>query len=392
MSRRTATLTSTAITAAFIGPGTVTVCAKSGAAHGLSLLWALAFATVACFVLQEAAARLTAVTGRSLGQVIAGRFPSPVRWLAAIAVISGCAAYQAGNILGAVAGTKLVSPLPEPALTTAFACTAFALLAVGSLRFITAALASLVALMGIAFATTAISVAPPPAELIKGLTVPTIPGSGALLVLGLVGTTVVPYNLFLGSALAHGHELRHTRTGLAITIAAGGLISMAVLVTGSSITGEFSFANLATVLSDRLGPWAKNLFALGLAAAGLTSAVTAPLAAAFTARSLFLDPLNPQLWSPTSARFRAVWATTLLFGTIFGITGIRPVPAIILAQSLNGLLLPLVAILLWRLANDRTLLPSNTNKPLTNLLTAAIVALTLALGTKLLYTTITALL
>ena len=102
------------ISAAFIGPGTVTTASSAGANYGVSLLWALILSTIATIILQEAAARLTIVSGLNLGQVIASRFHSgSVSWLVTGAVIFGCLAFQAGNILGAISGIDLISDVPS---------------------------------------------------------------------------------------------------------------------------------------------------------------------------------------------------------------------------------------------------------------------------------------
>ncbi|MFP6867277.1 MAG: divalent metal cation transporter [Roseibacillus sp.] len=383
MNRRSAILTSSAIAAAFIGPGTVTTCAKAGAQQGMALLWALVFSILACLVLQEAAARVQVVAGKTLGEALrSGRSagPRPLAWFSAIAVIAGCAAYESGNILGGVEGLKMTWDLPRPALAATLALAAGLLLFFGSTRVVVTALSILVGFMALIFLGAAILIGPSLRELISGF-VPTIPSGAALLALALVGTTVVPYNLFLGSALAAGHNLRDLRVGLAIAIIGGGLASAAIMVTGNDLSGgEFSLQAVSTTLGDRIAPWARQAFALGLLAAGLTSAITAPLAAALTARSVFGSPDDSARWSARSWRFRSVWIATLLFGASFGVAQIKPVPAIVFAQAANGVLLPLVAIALWRLANDRTLLGTQVNGRRTNLLTAVIVGVTCLLG------------
>ena len=58
------------ISAAFIGPGTVTTAATAGSMYQLDLLWAVAFATVACILLQEISARLTIISGLTMGQAL----------------------------------------------------------------------------------------------------------------------------------------------------------------------------------------------------------------------------------------------------------------------------------------------------------------------------------
>jgi Mn2+/Fe2+ NRAMP family transporter len=190
----------------------------------------------------------------------------------------------------------------------------------------------------------------------------------------------VPYNIFLGSGIAGNQGLRELRVGLAVAIGLGGAISMAVLVVGSAVPEPFSFEALGAVLSERLGGWAAVVFAIGLLGAGLSSAITAPLAAAVTARSLFGDGSGGGGWSKRSWRYRAVWAAVLLIGMGFGLSNVRSIPAIVLAQALNGLLLPLVTIFLFLAINDRQLMGERVNGALANALMTAVVWVTLILG------------
>jgi Mn2+/Fe2+ NRAMP family transporter len=373
------------IAAAFIGPGTVTTAASAGAGFGYALLWALAFSTFACLLLQEASARLTVASGRDLGQAIRQQYPAGWRGGAVVllvlgAVVLGCAAYEAGNILGGAAGALLGFDLGPRAATAVTAIAASALLWFGRTRLVARLLGALVAVMGIAFLVTAARLAPSPLELLRGTLVPGLPSESSLLVLGLVGTTVVPYNLFLGSGLARGERLSELRFGLGVSIVLGGLISMGIVVVGAAVTGPFSFEALVEVLTLRLGPWSRTLFGTGLYAAGLSSAITAPLAAAITARSLFARKKD-EGWSHHSWRFRAVWIGVLAVGVGFGLAGIRPVPAILAAQAFNGALLPFVAVFLLLAVNDVRLMgPLHVNGPRANLAMAAVVAVTIPLG------------
>ncbi|MFK7954361.1 MAG: divalent metal cation transporter, partial [Ekhidna sp.] len=105
---------STLVTAAFIGPGTLTVCTISGANFGYTLLWVLLFATISTIILQEMAARLGLITQRGLGEAIRSQIQHPiVKWLSIAlvftAIIIGNAAYEAGNISGAVLGISSVA-------------------------------------------------------------------------------------------------------------------------------------------------------------------------------------------------------------------------------------------------------------------------------------------
>ena len=381
MKRFGATILWSAIAAAFIGPGTVTTAASAGASYGVALLWAVLFSVLATFVLQEAAARVTIATGQDLGAILRTRYPRRFGRVVTLllvggAILIGAAAYEAGNILGGVAGAMLAIEAPRWVLTLAIGASAAVLLSLGSPQRIARILAALVALMGAGFVVSAAMLLPPLGELADGFA-PGIPDGGALVVVALIGTTVVPYNLFLGSGLARGESLADTRFGLAMAIAIGGVITAAILVTGAAMSGEFSFDKMAVLLEQRLGGWAKTGLALGLLAAGLTSAVTAPLAAAITAKGLFGGEAS---WQTDSWRFRSVWAGVLLVGLLFGLADIRPVPAIILAQALNGILLPVIAVFLFTTMRDRTLLGDHANGPIATAVLGIVTALTAILG------------
>ncbi len=373
------------ISAAFIGPGTVTTAASSGAEYGTGLLWALLFSTLACLLLQEAAARISIVTGKNLGQSISVYFEGRTSKAAVLilvlgAIFIGAAAYEMGNLLGAVEGIRLLFNIPSYILVLSIGITAAILLSIPSLRIISTILGILVVVMGIGFMVTAVMVKPDYTEIIKGAFIPSLPGPRAgVLVLALIGTTIVPYNLFLGSGLSSKSQtLKEMRFGLSIAIIMGGIFSMAVLITGSAISGSFSFESLAAVLEERIGGAGKYLLGFGLFAAGFTSTVTAPLAAAVTLSSLF-GREQPGKWGHRSTRFRAAWILVLCTGIGFALMNFKPVPAIILAQALNGFLLPFVSIFLYMVIQksiDRKSVIYN----ISNILMLAVIYVTLIIG------------
>ncbi|MEY3367174.1 MAG: hypothetical protein RI973_329 [Bacteroidota bacterium] len=371
------------IPAAFIGPGTVTTCSKAGAAYGLSLLWALTFSTIATFILQEAAARITIASGKSPGEIIALKFKGKnTRWLKMLLfamVTFGCAAYQAGNILGAVIGLKLLFDVPQGLLVALMGVTVVVLLWSGNVRLLANAMAVIVFFMGIAFVYVACRTAASPEELLSGALIPALPEGAEYIVVGLIGTTVVPYNLFLAGGLSKGQQVSDMRIGIGLAVFIGGLISMAILLTGTQIEGEFSFLTLAQALSQGLGRWAETLFALGLFAAGASSAVTAPLAAAISGQSIL--GAGEEKWAATSWRYRTVWGLVLLTGLVLGLLDLKPVPVILAAQAINGILLPAVALFLFLAVNDKSILPPKfVNKPAWNAAMGLVVLTTLGLG------------
>lgn len=361
--------------------------ASAGAGFGYSLIWALVFSTAACYVLQEASARITVVSGMNLGEAMRqeyghtriGRF---IIYLALVAVITGCAAYEAGNVLGAVAGIHLVTTgIPLPAIVSVIGLIAAAVLWKGTIRQIAAILGVIVAFMGICFLITVFMMSHDISAILTGGLLPSIQTGSELLVLGLIGTTVVPYSIFLGSGLKHDQSPSEMRVSMMIAIGLGGLISIAILITGTAVIGEFSFESLAETLDDQLGSGASLLLAVGLFGAGLSSALTAALAASVTAKSLLTeDPGDPD-WAENGKWFRGVWVVVLATGLLFGMIQLQPVPIIILAQALNGLILPIIAVILFLLMNSERVLPAGyRNGNLYNITMSIVVYLTILIG------------
>lgn len=326
----------------------------------------------------------------NLGQAIAKSFEGksariPVLVLIVGAIILGSAAYQTGNILGAVVGLELVVGIPTQVLVIFIGIFVTMVLSLPSLRVVARLMGFLVVFMGLVFLTTAMFVAKylSISDILQGLVIPHLPQEeGAdLLILGLIGTTVVPYNLFLGSGVSDKtHQLSEMRFGLFVAVFLGGIISMAVLIVGTAVKGDFSFQALANALTGQLGGWAVYLFGFGLFAAGFSSAITAPLASSITAQSLFGNQ-NPEKWQQNSRNFRAIWILVLVTGVSFGLSDIKPVPAIILAQALNGLVLPFISIFLVFVVNDPRLMQQATlNKVWNNILMGIVVWISLNLG------------
>ncbi|MEM9819496.1 MAG: Nramp family divalent metal transporter [Bacteroidota bacterium] len=371
------------ISAAFIGPGTVTTASKAGASFQLSLLWALVASIGATILLQEAAARLTIASGKSLGEIIALKYQrsggKSIQWMVFFAVAFGCMAYQAGNMLGALSGLALIVDWNIRWMTIPLALLCAALLWIGNFRIIANLLGLVVALMGLAFVYAAFQSDLGMGHLLVAVLVPSFPEGASLLIVGLVGTTIVPYNLFLASGISQGQSVSEMRIGIVLAVIIGGMISIAILLVGTQVLGEFSFVALSNILMERSGNWVAALFGFGLFAAGLSSSITSPLAAAVTAQSLF--GANDPSWSAQSARFRMVWGIILAIGLLFGWLKVKPIPAIILAQAINGALLPIIASFLLLAVNDRTLIPeAYRNSSGLNLLMLLIVALAGFLG------------
>ncbi len=419
------------VTAAFIGPGTITTCTLAGARFGYALLWGMVFSVAATIILQEMAARLGIISKNGLGEALRTHFSKPAaRVFTAILVISaitiGNAAFQTGNLLGASMGLEaLFSPATPagtaadagstaPAVTGAVnrssapvaaasifsngtlslrfwvalnATAAFLLLLAGSYKLLEKVLIALVILMSLTFLTTAIIVAPQVPALLKGMFVTSIPKGAVITLVGLIGTTVVPYNLFLHASAVQERwhspsDLPEARLDISVSMILGGVISMAIIVTASAAffgtgTEITSGADLARQLEPLAGRWAKYITSIGLFAAGISSSITAPMAAAYATAGIMGWKRDLR-----SARFRMVWMFILLAGVIFAMLGFKPVEAILFAQVANGILLPVIAVYLLVVMNSRRIMSDNVNTLLSNILGGIVVLTAMGLGIR----------
>ena len=378
------------IAAAFIGPGTVTLCTIAGASYGYSLLWALLLSIIATIVLQEMALRIGLITNKGLAEVIRvsikNKFINRLLILLILcSILIGNAAYEAGNITGAslgivaIIGRETLNYIP---LLIGFI--AFIILYIGDYKVLERSLIFLVITMSVSFMITAIMTKPDLFSLLDGLFMPKINSESLLVVLGLIGTTVVPYNLFLHSSLVKEKwndisKLKTARIESFISIIIGGIVSMAIIITAASVSNDNvkSVMDLAKGLEPLYGKFAIYFLGIGLFASGITSSITAPLAAAYVAKSCFG-------WSGSlkSLNFRIVWFFVLLIGVIVSLLKLNPIEVIKFAQFSNSLLLPIVAILLFWLINNKTIFKNSYSYKLQNILVIVIILITIILGAK----------
>ena len=387
----------TVIAAAFIGPGTITMCSIAGTMYGLDLMWALLFSLIMTTVLQLTAAKIGLITQKGLSSNLLDSFDNLVfKYLALVLVLSailiGNTAYEAGNISGGVLGVSSIfgqlsysyNGFIINLYSLLVGLLAFVILFVGNRRLIERVLIGLVLIMSLAFLTSAIIVKPDFYLIIEGLFIPKLPEGSLLVVIGLIGTTVVPYNIFLHASLVSDKwssisDLKFVKIDTLLAVVLGGIISISVMVTASSI-GDIkieSASDLALGIEPLFGSFSKLIISLGLFAAGLTSSVTAPLAAAYVTCGCMGWKTNVK-----SKKFRIVWFIVLFMGILFSSLDFKSIEIIKFAQVANGILLPVIAVFLLVLANNKRLLKSQVNGYLFNLITVIIILFTMFIGIK----------
>ena len=392
------------VAAAFIGPGTVTSCSTSGANYGYTLLWAMLLSVISVIIMQLMAARVGIVSKMGLGQALREKFTGKTaRILLAILVIAavfiGNIAYETGNITGSVLGVQAAIPAASGdagriILIIVITIVAFVLLWSGSYKYIEKFLTGLVVVMGVIFLITAFAAKPDWLGVLKGIFGFQVPQENKawMTIAALMGTTVVPYNIYLhaSSAAKKWSEDEDVEEGLAssrldsiLSIGLGGLISMAIIVCASAtINGTgVTIANggdMAKSLEPLLGNWATVIFGIGLFAAGISSAITAPLAAAFASTGIL--GWDEEL---KDKKFRIFWIIVVAFGLFASIfLGKSPTEIILFAQAANAFLLPITGILLLLVANDKKIMKEYSNKLVFNIFAILVIALFIFIATR----------
>jgi manganese transport protein len=381
------------VTAAFIGPGTVTTATLAGAQFGYGLMWALLFSVFATIVIQDMASRLGIVSKMGLAEALHKTISQPLlKLFMVLLVVSaigiGNAAYEAGNITGAALGLASVTTYPLTNWLAVISIIAAIVLASGSIRLVERLLITLVMVMSVVFITAFVSSGPDLDALFSGMTQVNIDASNITMIIALIGTTIVPYNIFMQSSLlaksgSQHHllpQIKENRIKNVISFSIGGLITVAILGTAASTFFAQGLAanadNLALQLTPLLGDFATLFFAIGLFSAGLTSAITAPLAGAYAVCGALRLSTSPKEMS-----FKIVAGLILLSGVLVAFSGIKPIAAIIFAQATNALLLPVIAVFLLIVVNNKRIMRQHTNSIISNILGWCIVALVVGLGT-----------
>ena len=391
------------ITSAFIGPGTVTLCSLSGIEFGYSLIWCVIFSILATCYLQELSSRLGIISRKGLGDVLKENKNQLIKnssyLLIVLSLFIGNTAYESGNISGTVMGLETFlgsgiinnSSASVNIYSILIGIILVGIILVGSYNVFEKLLIGLVFIMSITFIITAILSKPSLGDLISGLK-PSVNETNYLYVIGLIGTTVVPYNLFLHSYLAKQkwkkiEDYKLSIPDTIISILIGGIISISIIITAASNNHFINGSNiknaidLGSQLTPYLGDFSKYFISIGLFSAGITSSITAPIATSYALSGIFNYKAE---WK--DKKFKTVAIVIILFGVLFSSINYNPIIIIKLAQFINGLFLPLISVFLLWAINQKEIMGNYVNSISYNLLGIIIIMISILIGLKSLLT------
>ncbi|GMQ23573.1 Nramp family divalent metal transporter [Algoriphagus sp. oki45] len=384
------------VTAAFIGPGTVTVCSLAGIQFDYTLLWALGLSLVATLYLQEISGRLGLITRMDLSELLKNQSQNQVFKILSLVLVFlaiglGNAAYEGGNLTGANLGLGVFWEAPVWKINTfsiqsgtlLFGGLAFFLLWSGNYKTLEKALIALVILMSLAFLIAAGLTRPDWSAVFSGF-IPVFDQEKLPTLVALIGTTVVPYNLFLYASLAKNRwvkpkEINAMRWDISLAVILGVGVSMSILIVGvaNPVSELQTAADIAQGLRGVFGEFASYLMGFGLMAAGLTSTITAPLAGGLVICGLLGKSQEIQ-----STSMRISMGSILLMGIVVSSLGMRPFYLITSAQLANGILLPIISGWLIWAGSQSGFLGDHANSKTWTFFGFLIWVLTLVLGLK----------
>lgn len=362
------------VAATVLGPGSVTVSSRIGALMEYSVLWVMVLSAAFMITYTWMSAKIGCLNSDSLLEIVTKRYG---RWLAilmGLAVFLICAGFQTGNVIGV--GLALNALVGGGMLAWALAALAMSLLFLWYSRDFYKALerimTGMVLIMMAAFVFNVFKAAPSPVDIAAGF----VPGKPKIwgLVIALSATSFsvagAAYQAYLVQAKKWGEAdlktaSRSSIAGIIVlcTLSATIIITSAAVLAPKGIKVN-SAVDMAAQLEPLLGSFAKALFLCGLFAASFSSYV----ANALVGGQFLSDGIG--LGRRVDARWAKIFTTALLvFSTGIGIAfNKNPIEVLILAQATTILGVPLVAVVLILLCNDRNVVGTHTNRAPINIL------------------------
>lgn len=377
------------VTSAFVGPGTITTTTLAGVNYRYELLWAILFSGISLLILMEMSGRIGIISNHDIAEAAISSFKNSklaaiiIKGLMVITLFATAFGFEAGNLIGGSLGLADALNISQWLAALILGGAAFYAVALGTAKTLEKLMSFFVGLMGIVFIFTMILVQPNYGDVLAGFVPTNIPEGSAVTVIAMIGTTLIGINLLMQNVTNaekwQGPEhLGDAKFDIGFNVGIGTLITMAIVITsgtvlfgtGTVVTSPIVFS---AMLEPTLGVYARIIGNVGIAAAGLSSAIATPLILKVVLARLFK-------WEPNDMKARVAGGSAVIFGTIFAAFGTSPTQIIVFASAFSGLFLPIVAILIMIAANNKELLGKYKNSLTQNILGGVATAITLALG------------
>lgn len=376
---------------AVMGPGIITACADNdaggiatyaaaGANFGYSMLFILIISIINLIIVQEMSARMGAVTGRGLSDLIREQYGVKWAFFATLILVAANIATTASEFSG-IATSFEIFGVPKYLSLPAMSILIWWMVVKGSYAQVEK-VALILCFTFFSYVVSGFIVSPPWPEIAKAAFVPEFLGDYGyiLMVIGMIGTTITPWGQYY---------IQASVVDKGITIRDYKFIKMDVLF-GSLFTGTVAFfiivvtavtlhannvaittaQDAALALAPLAGKYAATLFAFGLLGASVLAAFILPLSTAYAVCEAFGFESGISKSHKDAPAFFGLYSLLLVLGVTIAIwPGISLYKIMLLAQVVNGILLPPILIFMLLLINNKRIMHGHTNSAAYNVIT-----------------------
>jgi len=389
-----------------LGPGLITASADNdapgiatysvaGSKYGYSFIWLILVITIGEVVVQEMAARMGAVTGKGAADLIRERYGVRITTFAMLALFIANLGTTVAEFAGVAAAGELFGV--SRYISVPIACLIMSLLVLRAKYKNVEKVLLVLTFASLSYVFAVFYVKPDWAEIGRSIIRPALQFNSdyILSVLAVIGTTITPWGIFyLQASIADKgvemNEYGNTRIDVSFGAAWGNIISAfiiivtaATLFTAGIVVEDAKDAAMA--LEPLAGNWAGLLFAIGLLGASLLAVSVLPLSTTYAICEAFgFERGLNRNFKEAPVFYGGFILIMLISMLIVLIPGIQLFPIMILSQAMNAILLPVLLILILKMANDTVLMGKYRNGKIGNVLAYAITALIMVITVVLL--------
>ena len=390
---------------AVLGPGLITASADNdapgiatysmaGSRYGYNFLWLLVAVTFGEVFIQEMAARLGAVTGKGTADLIREKFGVKITLFAMVCLLIANLGTTVAEFAGIAAGAELLGV--SRYIVVPISAIVISLLVMGGSYKSVEKLLLILCLSAIAYVISAFILKPDWGDVLRSAVTPQflLEPTYIIAVLATIGTTITPWGIFYmqASVVDKGVDAQDyglTKIDVIFGAVWGNIISAFIIIcTGATLflhgiqVDEAEQAALA--LAPLAGEWAKLLFASGLVGASILAAMVLPLSTVYAITEAFGWERGLDQKRNDAPVFYGLLIAVIGISSLFVlIPGLPLFRIMLLSQSMNAILLPVLLVLVLILANDREIMGKWKNKRYQNIfsivLTLMITTITIAL-------------
>jgi NRAMP (natural resistance-associated macrophage protein)-like metal ion transporter len=360
--------------------GAIATYGSVGARYGYELLWVIFLCTFSLIVVQEMVARLGAVTGKGLSDLIREEFG--IRWtaFAMLAALVANGSVAISEFAGIGAALELFG-IPRYLGVPVVALFLWWIIVAGSAEYAERIFVALTVFF-FAFVFSAVMARPDWGQALRSTVTPSAQWNAEklLLVVATVGTTITPYMQFIlqSSVVERGVTIRRYGQQLVDVVLgsvfANGVVFFIIVCTAATLhqhgmLNADSAEKIALALAPLgLGRIGTSIFGLGLFGASLTAAAIVPLSTAFSITEAFGWESGVGNTFREAPVFYSLFSALMGIGMIVGMLRLPMVGLLVAISALNGVLLPVILVFIMRLINNRELMGAHVNRPLANLI------------------------